>query len=62
MVLKKQNFKYIYLLEDNMGKIKVIGNDGNEKELTVSTDVEAQVLATRELAKAINTQTARLNK
>ena len=45
-----------------MGKIKVIGNDGNEKELTVSTDVEAQVLATRELAKAINTQTARLNK
>ena len=36
-----------------MGTVKVIDNEGEEKILTVSTDVEAQVLATRELAKAI---------
>ena len=40
-----------------MGKVKVMGKDkdGNDelKELDVSTDVEAQVLATQELAKAM---------
>ena len=36
-----------------MGTVKVIDNEGEEKILTVSTDVEAQVLATRELARAM---------
>ena len=36
-----------------MGNVKVIDNDGTEKTLSVSTDVEAQVLALREVAMAM---------
>jgi|TARA_R100000501_G_C2535205_1_gene56394 hypothetical protein len=36
-----------------MGTVKVLDEEGEEKTLTVSTDVEAQVLALRELAKAM---------
>ena len=36
-----------------MGTVKVLDEEGEEKTLTVSTDVEAQVLATRELARAM---------
>ena len=53
MVHEKQRFKYIHILKWNMGTVKVIDNEGEEKILTVSTDVEAQVLALRELAKAM---------
>ena len=36
-----------------MGNVKVLDNDGTEKTLSVSTDVEAQVLALLQLAKAM---------
>ena len=53
MVHEKQRFKYLHILKWNMGTVKVLDEEGEEKTLTVSTDVEAQVLATRELARAM---------
>jgi len=53
MVYEKQRFKYLHLLKSKMGNVKVIDNDGAEKTLSVSTDVEAQVLAIQYLTKAI---------
>ena len=44
-----------------MAVVDVIGEDGQIEEVTVSTDdVRAQILATREMAKAIKVLTAAL--
>lgn len=61
MVHEKQRFKYLHLLKSKMGNVKVIDNDGTEKTLSVSTDVEAQVLALLQLAKAMGRLATRPN-
>jgi hypothetical protein len=40
-----------------MGNVIVLDKDGNEQTLNVSTDVEAQVLALREVAMAMRKRT-----
>ena len=44
-----------------MGNVKVIDNDGEEKTLSVSTDVEAQVLALLQLTKVMGRIATRPN-
>lgn len=53
MVYEKQRFKYLHILNWIMGNVIVLDKDGNEQTLSVSTDVEAQVLALREVAMAM---------